>query len=435
MTEGSPLKLITAFTLPALAGNLLNQVYTITDSIIVGRYLGQTSLAAIGVCMPIILLTASMIIGLNVGVGIIMSQCFGRKDMDEMRHSFANSLYMALFICLITFSVGYPLTVPILRLMGTPEGPLQEAAAYMRINFATTVCPMLYFLFNNAFRGMGDSLTALYCLIVSVVSNIFLDIYFVAFLGWGVAGSAWATALAQALSVVFSIIMLYLKYPLMHLQMHDFRVDTSLIKRITGLAVPIAVQSGFNNLGNIVVQSCINGFGETVMAAYTVASRLGTLSLMPSENVGASLSVYAGQNYGGGKKERIQEGVRASWQLNLILWILLGGVLILGGKPMIGLFLKNPGQEITDIAYRYLLIAAVPSILNGVMCIYQQVLRGVGRATESVIGGFMQLGAKVGVALLGASLFFSLDVVWLAWPISFIAGTVYPYYIYKKQVR
>ena len=327
------------------------------------------------------------------------------------------------------------LTVPILRLMGTPEGPLQEAAAYMRINFATTVCPMLYFLFNNAFRGMGDSLTALYCLIVSVVSNIFLDIYFVAFLGWGVAGSAWATALAQALSVVFSIIMLYLKYPMMHLKMHDFRVDTSLIKRITGLAVPIAVQSGFNNLGNIVVQSCINGFGETVMAAYTVASRLGTLSLMPSENVGASLSVYTGQNFGAEKHERIKEGVKASWQLNIILCILLGVILIFGGRSMVGVFLENPGEEITQVAYRYLIIAAVPSILNGIMCNYQQVLRGVGRATESVIGGFMQLGAKVGIALLGARVIMSLDVVWLAWPISFIAGSIYPYLIYRKYVR
>ena len=175
MTTGSPLRLLTAFTLPALAGNLLNQVYSITDSIIVGRYLGQTSLAAIGVTMPIVLLTAAMVIGLNVGVGILLSQAFGRKDLGQMRHTFANSLYLALIIAVFTTGVGLPLTVPILKLMGTPAAPLAEAASYMHINFATTIFPLLYYLFNNAFRGMGDSMTALWCLIVSVVVNVWIS--------------------------------------------------------------------------------------------------------------------------------------------------------------------------------------------------------------------------------------------------------------------
>ena len=435
MTIGSPLRLLTAFTLPALAGNLLNQVYSITDSIIVGRYLGQTSLAAIGVTMPIVLLTAAMVIGLNVGVGILLSQAFGRKDIDQMRHTFANSFYLALIIAVFTTGVGLPLTVPILKLMGTPAAPMAEAASYMHINFATTIFPLLYYLFNNAFRGMGDSMTALWCLIVSVVINVFLDILFVAVLGWGVPGSAWATAIAQALSVVFSAIMLYRRFPEMRLKRADFRLDRPLLGAITKLAVPIAVQTGFNNLGNVVVQGCINGFGEAVMAAYTAASRLGTLSLMPAETLGSSMSVYAGQNYGAGRLGRIKKGVKASWQLNIIISVVLGAVLLIFGKASIGLFLKEPSQEVTTTAYRFLLFAAVPGILNGVMCIYQQTLRGVGKATQAVIGGFMQLGAKVLAALLGARVFMSLDVVWLAWPISFVAGTVFPFVVYRRMFR
>ena len=433
MTEGNPLKLLTAFTLPALAGNLLNQVYSITDSIIVGRYLGQTSLAAIGVTMPVVLLTAAMVIGLNVGVGILLSQAFGRKDIDAMRHTFANSFYLALIIAIFTTGAGLPLTVPILKLMGTPEGPLKEAAQYMHINFATTIFPLLYFLFNNAFRGMGDSLTALWCLIVSVVVNVFLDILFVAGFGWGVPGSAWATAIAQCLSVIFSVVMMYRKFPEMHLKKEDFRLDKPLLGKITKLAVPIAVQTGFNNLGNIVVQSCINGFGEAIMAAYTAASRLGTLSLMPAETVGSSLSVYAGQNFGAGKRDRIRRGVRASWLMNVVISVVLGAALIFCGRLCIRLFLTEPSEEVTTAAYRYLLFAAVPGLLNGIMCIYQQTLRGVGKATQAVVGGFMQLGAKVLVALLGAHLFMNLDVVWLAWPISFVAGTVFPFIIYRRE--
>ena len=435
MTAGSPLKLLTAFTLPALAGNLLNQVYSITDSIIVGRYLGQTSLAAIGVTMPIVLLTAAMVIGLNVGVGILLSQAFGRKDIGQMRHTFANSLYLALIIAVFTTALGLPLTVPILKLMGTPAAPLAEAASYMHINFATTIFPLLYYLFNNAFRGMGDSMTALWCLIVSVVVNIFLDILFVAVFDWGVPGTAWATAIAQALSVVFSAIMLWRRFPEMRLKREDFRPDRPLLGEITKLAVPIAVQTGFNNLGNVVVQSCINGFGEAVMAAYTAASRLGTLSLMPAETLGSSMSVFAGQNYGAGRLGRIRKGVKASWQLNILISVILGGVLLLFGKSFIRLFLADPGPEVTTAAYRFLLFAAGPGILNGIMCIYQQTLRGVGKATQAVIGGFMQLGAKVLAALLGARVFLQLDVVWLAWPISFIAGAVFPFFVYRRMIR
>lgn len=227
--------------------------------------------------------------------------------------------------------------------------------------------------------------------------------------------------------------MLYWKYKEMRMTREDFRVDPPLLKEVTVLAVPIALQSGFNNLGNIVVQSCINGFGETVMAAYTVASRLGTLSLMPVENVGNSMSVYAGQNFGAGDHKRIRMGVKASQVLNIVISAIMGLLLILFGRNMIYLFLENPSEEILTVSYRYLLFAAVPGILNGIMCIYQQTLRGVGQAGKSVIGGFMQLGTKVAVALLGAYALRNLDVVWLAWPLSFIAGTIYPYIVYKQM--
>ena len=432
MTEGGPFRLLILFTLPALAGNLLNQVYSITDSIIVGRFLGETSLAAIGVCMPIVLLVGTLSFGLNIGVGILMSQCFGRRDIDGMRHILANSLYLCVMISAAALLIGYPLSEPILRLMGTPDGPLKEAVSYMHISFLSNIFPMLYYLFSNAFRGLGDAMTALYCLIVSVVMNILLDILFVAVLGWGVPGSAWATAIAQFSSVAFAVVMLNIKFREMRLTKKNLSLDLPLFKDIAVLAVPIAVQSAFNNLGNVVVQSCINGFGESVMAAYTAASRIGSLAYMPGENIGSTMSVYAGQNYGAGKNKRIPLGVRASHKLNLIVSVIIGAALILSGRWMIGLFLTQPSETVVSTAYRYLMIAAVPGIFNGIMCIYQQTLRGVGKATESVIGGFMQLGTKVAIAIIGSTLVVNLDLVWLAWPLSFIVGTIFPYIVYRR---
>ena len=209
MTEGKPISLLWAFTFPTLMGNLLNQVYSITDSIVVGRYLGQTALAAVGSTMPVILLLAALMIGINVGVGIIISRYFGQKNEELMRRAFVNSLYLGLFLSAGMMVMGLTFSGTILRWMGTPEGPLQEATAYLEISFITMICPLMYYLFSSAFRGLGDSQTALYCLIVSVLSNIGLDVLFVAVFRWGVAGSAWATALAQALSAVVAAVLLF----------------------------------------------------------------------------------------------------------------------------------------------------------------------------------------------------------------------------------
>lgn len=408
MTEGKPISLLWAFTFPTLMGNLLNQVYSITDSIVVGRYLGQTALAAVGSTMPVILLLAALMIGINVGVGIIISRYFGQKNEELMRRAFVNSLYLGLFLSAGMMVMGLTFSGTILRWMGTPEGPLQEATAYLEISFITMICPLMYYLFSSAFRGLGDSQTALYCLIVSVLSNIGLDVLFVAVFRWGVAGSAWATALAQALSAVVAAVLLFRKYPMMRMRRQDLRLHGKLLRQITVLAIPIAVQSAFNNLGNLVAQSAVNLFGEATMAAYTAASRIGTLALMPVETIGSSLSVYASQNHGAGKPQRIRQGVRASLQLSLVVSTVLGV---------------------------FLLITAVPGILAGVMQVYQQVLRGVDKANQALMGGVMQLITKIAVVAVGAWGMRNLDVVWLGWPASFVAGTMIPYFCFQKIAR
>ena len=281
LTEGEPARLILMFTLPLIAGNIFQQLYAFVDTLIVGRFLGVEALAAVGCTMPLILLLAALMIGTNIGVGVLLSQAFGAHDMDRMRRGFLNSLYVGVGISLVLAVIGAPLSRPVLVLMGTPEGPLQNAVAYLRINFLTSLCPMFYYLFSCAFRGMGDSRTDLYCLIVSVAMNVVLDIVFVAVFRWGVAGSAWATALAQLTSAVFAAILLFKKYPVMRPTEEDIRPDRGLIGTITRLSVPIAAQSAFNNIGNLVAQGAVNTFGAVAMAAYTAAGRVGAFALMP----------------------------------------------------------------------------------------------------------------------------------------------------------
>lgn len=425
MTRGDVLGGLLAFSVPSLIGNLLHQVYSLTDSIVVGRILGMEALAAVGCTMPLILLLAALMIGTNIGVGVLLSQAFGAHDMDRMRRGFLNSLYVGVGISLVLAVIGAPLSRPVLVLMGTPEGPLQNAVAYLRINFLTSLCPMFYYLFSCAFRGMGDSRTDLYCLIVSVAMNVVLDIVFVAVFRWGVAGSAWATALAQLTSAVFAAILLFRKYPVMRPTKEDIRPDRGLIGTITRLSVPIAAQSAFNNIGNLVAQGAVNTFGAVAMAAYTAAGRVGAFALMPLETLGNTLSIYAGQNYGAGKMDRLEEGKRVTLRLQLILSTVLGLILAVLGKPVTRLFIAEASDELLNISYQYLLITAVPGFLAGLMVTFQQLLRGTGDTAASMRGGIIQLASKVAVIALGAQVFRSLPVVWLAWPVSFAAAAAY----------
>lgn len=435
MTTGRPLPLLLRFALPTLAGNLLHQAYSITDSIVVGRFLGQTALASAGCTSPIVMLLAALMIGVNVAVGILISHSFGRHDYEGIRRTMVNSLYLGLVISAVLALVGGSLAEPILRWMGTPEGPLRNAVAYLRINFITAVCPLFYYLFSSVFRGMGDSRTALYCLIVSALGNVGLDVLFVAVFHWGVPGTAWATALAQAMSALFAAVLLWRRYPEVRPSLADCRFDWPLFKRIAGMAVPIAIQSAFNNLSNIVAQSGINTFGETVMAAYTAAGRLGTLTLMPLETIASSLSVFAGQNHGAGNRNRIRQGIRAALLLCLISSILLGVLLLTAGGTLAGLFLSAPSAEIIAVVQRYLLITAVPGILAGIMQVYQQVLRGVNLPNQALAGGIIQLLAKILAVAAGAWALHNLDVVWLGWPLSFIAGSVIPFLCCRRYLN
>ena len=434
MTNGKPLPLLLRFALPTLTGNLLHQVYSLTDSIIVGRFLGETALAAVGCTMPVVLLLAALMIGINIAVGVLIGQYFGRKDEAGMRRAFVNSLYLGLAIAGVLAVIGIPASERLLRWMGTPEGPLADATIYLRINFMTTLCPLLFYLYSSVFRGMGDSHTALWCLIISVTANIGLDILFVAVWEMGVAGSAWATALAQGLSVLFAAVLLWKRFPVLRPRGADRKPDRKLLGQITTMAVPIALQSAFNNLGNLAAQSAINSFGETLMAAYTAANRLGTLALMPAETVGSALSVYAGQNFGAGKTQRIRQGVRAGLILSVISGAALAILLLCGSDQLTALFAEHPSPQMLAAVKRHLWIAAAPSVLaSGVMLVFQQTLRGVNKSGHAMAGGLMQLCIKITVISWGAWRLKSLDVIWLAWPLSFIAGTVWPALICRKE--
>lgn len=434
-THGPPRRLLVAFALPTLAGNLLHQAYSLTDSLVVGRYLGQTSLAAVGCTTPVVLLLAAVMIGLNMGSGILASQAVGRQDFAAVRRLFCHSLLLNALLAAVLAVAGVPLAVVLLRWLGTPEAPLAQAAAYLRVNLLTSLCPMLYHLFSGLFRALGDSRTALYCLIVSSLGNVALDVLFVAVLHGGVVGTAWATALAQGASALFAGVALWRKYPAAWPRRSDWRIDPALLGHITVLAVPLALQSAFNNLGNLIAQSAVNCFGEAVMAAYTVAGRLGALCYLPMESLSAALSIYAGQNEGAGRRDRIRSGLRAGVELSLGIGAVLAAVLLVWGRALAALFLDTPDPALLALIDRFLRITAVPGALYGIMQCCQQTLRGMGKPGWAMAGGLCQLGTKIACIAWGCWGLGVLEVVWLGWPLSFVAGTVLPLAVLVRAFR
>ena len=426
MTTGDPTSLLWRFALPTVAGNLLHQAYSITDSIVVGRYLGQTALAAVGCTAPVTMLLAALMIGINTGVGILISQYAGRKDQAGIRRALVNSLYLGLAMAAALAAAGLWLAEPILRWMGTPEGPLQGAVTYLRINFMTSVCPLFYYLFSSVFRGLGASRTAPYCLAAAAAGNVGLDVLFVTVFHWGIAGTAWATALAQALSALLAAVLLIRRFPELRPRWEDCRLNPRLFHGIAVLALPIALQSAFNNLSNLVAQSGVNTFGETVMAAYTAAGRIGGLALMPVETIASALSIYAGQNHGACRPDRVRQGIFAALRLCLAVSMVIAVVLVAAGGQLAKLFLEAPSVELLAVVRQYLLITAVPSLLAGMMNVFMQTLRGTGHPGKALAGGLVQLGTKILVVAAGAWGFHDLAVVWLGWPLSFITGSIIP---------
>ena len=219
----------------------------------------------------------------------------------------------------------------------------------------------------------------------------------------------------------------------MRFQKGELKLELPVLKHVTKMAVPISLQCAFGSLGNIVAQGAVNAFDSVVMAAYTAAGRVGSFALMPLETVGSSLSVFVGQNYGAKNGARIEEGCRVALKLELIISVVLGAVMIVLGKPIAGLFLEENSEEMLRVSYQYLLIAAVPGILAGVMIVYQQMLRGISKTKESMYSGFVQLGVKIFVVIAAFFALRSTVAIWCAWPLSYAAAAVVAVWIYRKK--
>ena len=398
MTEGKPLVLLSVFALPLLIGNLFQQAYNLADSMIVGRMLGADALAAVGATGSISFLFFSLFNGISGGCGIVTAQYFGARKDQLVCKAIANSAYITLSTSLLTGAIAFCMVPTVLSWMGTPAEILPDAITYMRMTTASVPLVAIYNYASSMQRALGDSRTPLYFLVVSCMLNVGLDLLFVGAFGMGVFGAAFATMLSQLLAGLGSLVYAFRRSPYFRLEKSDLAFDRQIAKSTLRLGLPLALQWGLIAISTTALQSTVNSFGATAMAAYTATNRLEQLVQQPFGSMSMALSTYAGQNMGAGNTKRIRIGFRDSL---LAMAALAGGMTLimqLFGESLVSLFVSE--ADVIALGGQALKITSLFYIFLGIIYVSRGVLNGIGDAFFSFINGIVEIAGRVGLPLL-----------------------------------
>ena len=379
MTVGAPWQRIAEFAVPMLLGNIAQQLYNTVDSIVVGKYVGDNALAAVGSSSPILNLLLALFVGISTGAGIIISQRFGANDREGLSRAIGNCISLAAIASLIILVVGPLISRPMLELLDTPASIIDWCADYLNIFFIGAAGFIFYNILSGVLRGMGDSASALVFLIVSTILNIGLDIWFVAGFGMGVPGVSLATVLAQGISAVLCYFKLMGMRDVfdLNLQQLKLRKDTAL--KIIKIGLPSGITQAIFSVAMLVVQTLTNSLGEMVIAANVIIMRVDGFAMMPNMTFGQTMSVYTGQNVGAGKLDRVHKGTKQGLLMAAGLSAAITVILLFLNKFLFGFFTETP--ELIHLAGRMMRIMAVGYVAVSVTQVLGGVMRGCGDTT------------------------------------------------------
>ena len=376
MTVGKPWKQITQFAVPMLIGNLAQQLYSTVDTIVVGKYVGDNALSAVGSSAPILNLMLALFVGVSTGASIVVSQHYGAKDRAALAQSIGNCITLAALASLITMIIGPLLTMPLLRLLNTPESIIYWCRDYLVIFFVGAAGFTFYNILSGILRGLGDSLSALMFLIVATILNIFLDIWFVAKFRMGVAGVSLATVIAQLISAGCCYWKLIRMTDVFRLRGQDLKLNKACALRIIRVGVPSGITQAIFSVSMLVVQTLTNSLGEMVIACNVIVMRVDGFAMMPNMTFGNAMSVYAGQNVGAGKLKRVEDGTKQGMLLATATSAVITLLLVFLGHNLMRLFTQT--EALIDLSARMLRILAVGYITMAVSQVLGGVMRGAG---------------------------------------------------------
>jgi putative MATE family efflux protein len=429
LTEGKPGKLILQFATPMLIGNVFQQLYNVTDSIIVGRFLGKEALAAVGASFPLIFMLISFVIGIATGSTIVIAQYFGAKDLAKVRRAIDTMYIFLFFASMLIMVLGIAFSGSVFRLIRLPEEIIPQATLYMNVYLTGMV---FFFGFNGTsavLRGLGDSKTPLYFLVISTLTNIVFDLLFVVVFKWGIAGAAWATVLSQAGAFISLILYLNRKHEMVKLTWRKLEWDKTIFMQSIRIGLPTGFQQTFVSLGMLALLRIVNDYGTDTVAAYSVAGRIDGLAALPAMNFGAALSSYTGQNIGAGKIKRVKEGLVATLNLSTITAGVTSLLVMIFRYQLMALFTND--QEVIAIGGRYLLIVGGFYIMFSSMFVIGGVMRGAG---DTLIPMFITLFSlwiiRIPIAWI-LSRRIGVDGIWWAIPIAWFFGMAFSYVYYR----
>lgn len=376
MTLGSPYKRILEFTIPMLLGNVAQQLYNTADSVIVGMYVGDNALAAVGSAGPVLNLLLALFVGIATGAGIVVSQSFGAKDREGLSKGIGNCIVLTLLATLAIMVVGPMITRPMLRLLDTPESILEWCVSYLNIFFLGVGGFFFYNMLSGILRGLGDSVSALGFLLLAAALNVVLDLVFVAAFGMGVPGVALATVIAQGISAVFCFLKLMKMSEHFELSKSTLRLEKEVAMRIISIGIPSGITQAIMSMSMMVVQSLTNSMGEMVIAANVIIMRVDGFAMMPNFSFGQAMSVYTGQNVGAGKWDRVQLGVRQGTLIAQTFAVVITVVLLFLNKYLFAIFTTT--TELIELSGQMMRIMAVGYIAVSVQQVLGGVMRGCG---------------------------------------------------------
>ena len=429
MTKGSPLRLLLAFSIPLFIGNLFQQLYSMVDTVVVGRFVGVDALAAVGSTSGFSFMVIGFAQGLAAGFAVIVSQRYGAKDEEAMRKAYAMSILCS-FVCSAVIAALFGLlSMPLLRLISTPENIIGDANSYISVIYIGIGTAIFYNLFSSILRAVGDSRSPVAFLLISSVLNIVLDLFFVIIVPLGCSGVAIATIIAQGISALISYAYIRMRFPMFRLTRDDWKPDGRLCLRLMRIGIPGAVQFSVCAIGVIIVQSAINGFGSDTVAAYSVGGKIENLVTQFFPALGMGISTFAGQNLGAGKMERIREGFRVSF---LIMVVGAAGaffVIRLAAVPFSYIFM-DPGTTdpmIIDEAVIYAKTISWFFIPLGMIFIYRTGSQGLGSGLIPMISSILELICRA-VAAFTLPMAFGYIGICLSSPAAWlVAGLILPF--------
>ena len=405
MTAGKPVSLIVAFALPLMIGNVFQQLYSVVDSMVVGKSLGVSALAGLGAASWPNWVILGILQGLTQGFSILISQAFGAKDTDRLRTVLGNAVILSSISAVILLAAGQLGVLPILRLLKTPDEVIPYALLYLRICFIGIPVITAYNLLAAILRALGDGQTPLRAMMVASVINVVLDLLFVPVLGLGIAGAACATLIAQLCSCIYCFYYIR-KIDLLFLQREHLRLRPRLVGSMLAISAPMALQNLLIAGGGMIVQSVVNRFSLVFIAGFTAGSKLHGVLEIATSSYGFAMTTYVGQNLGARRMDRIHKGVRSAIGVAVLTSVIISAVMLLLGRWILGGFVSGTAEEVSrtiDVAYRYLTIMCICLPVLYLLYIFRSSIQGMGNTVLPMVSAIAELLMRTGSALILSS--------------------------------